>query len=228
LGWLDDYRREGFAVLRGVLDPETVAGCLDHLANLAGRGGEGAAVVAATLERDEFLAGTAADPRLTAVASEILGYQAAAFGCTFIVKAPHTGLPVLWHQDGLPWRTRFGITEAVTLWVALDHADVRNGGLAVVPRSHSLAAQPLRPNVESPSVFGLEIDPSLVEEEQAIQLDLGPGDVSAHHPSLIHGSGPNPSPRPRRSLVVRYRPRGETDWRAGAGRSSSAQPARSP
>jgi ectoine hydroxylase-related dioxygenase (phytanoyl-CoA dioxygenase family) len=211
LGWLDDYRREGYAVLRGTLDPETVAGCLWHLASLAGRGGEGAAVVAATLERDGFLAGTAADPRLATVASEILGHEAVAFGCTYIVKPPYSGLPVLWHQDGLPWQTRFGITEAVTLWVALDPADARNGGLAVVPRTHSMAAQPLRANVDRPSVFGLEIDPSLVEEDLAIRLDLDPGDVSAHHPSLIHGSGPNVSGRPRRSLAVRYRPRGDTD-----------------
>jgi ectoine hydroxylase-related dioxygenase (phytanoyl-CoA dioxygenase family) len=117
---------------------------------------------------------------------------------------------VLWHQDGLPWQTLFGITEAVTLWVALDSADAGNGGLAVVPRSHLMPAQPLRPNVDRPSVFGLEIDPSLVEEELAVNLDLEPGDVSAHHPSLIHGSGPNVSGRPRRSLAVRYRPRGET------------------
>jgi ectoine hydroxylase-related dioxygenase (phytanoyl-CoA dioxygenase family) len=211
LGWLDDYRREGYAVLRGTLDQETVAACLDHLGNLAGRGEEGAAVVAATLERDGFLAGTAADPRLAAVASEILGHEAVAFGCTYIVKPPHAGLPVLWHQDGLPWQTRFGITEAVTLWVALDAADARNGGLAVVPRTHSLAAQPLRANVDRPSVFGLEIDPTLVEEELAIHLELDPGDVSAHDPSLIHGSGPNLSGRPRRSLAVRYRPRGDTE-----------------
>jgi ectoine hydroxylase-related dioxygenase (phytanoyl-CoA dioxygenase family) len=111
---------------------------------------------------------------------------------------------VLWHQDGYPWRARLGITEAVTLWIALDRADESTGGLQMIPGSHHMDAQPLRPQPSHANVFGSEIDPHLVDATLARSLTLAPGDVSAHHPNLIHGSLPNWSEKPRRALAVRY------------------------
>lgn len=160
----------------------------------------------AALATDHFLAEMADDPRLSSIARDILEAEPVAFGCTYIVKEPRHGLAALWHQDGHPWRTRLGVTEAVTLWVALDPADENSGGLRVIPGSHALAAQPLRPSTGPASVFGSEIDPGLVDETRARQLTLNPGDVSAHHPHLIHGSLPNRSEHVRRALAVRYRP----------------------
>ncbi len=90
------------------------------------------------------------------------------------------------------------------MWVALDLALEDNGCLKVIPGSHDLPAQPLRENHE-PSVFGLEMDLALVDSSLARPLIMEPGDVSAHHPNLIHGSDPNRTGRPRRALAVRYR-----------------------
>ena len=160
----------------------------------------------ASLGRDRVLAGFVDDPRLATIARHILDADPVAFGCTYLVKEPRRGLPVLWHQDGHPWRTRFGITDAVTLWIALDRAGEDNGGLRVIPGSHTLAAQPLRPSTGEPSVFGGEIDPALVDATLARQLTLAPGDVVAHHPDLIHGSLANRSAHVRRALAIRYRP----------------------
>lgn len=200
------YRSDGFVVIPAVLDEPTVASCLDHLQLLSAGVRPSGPIVTAPLGSDPFLAGMAADPRLAAIACCLLGSEPAPFGCTYIVKEPRGGPAVLWHQDGYPWQTRLGITEAVTLWIALDAADEVNGGLRVIPGSHLLAAQPLRPNSSAANVFGSEIDPGLVDPALAHQLSLAPGDVSAHHPHLIHGSLPNPSARPRRALVIRYRP----------------------
>lgn len=193
-------------MIRAVLDGATVTACIEHLRHLQGGEDGTGPIVTAPLAQDTFLAGIADDPRLSGVAGSILGAAPVPFGCTYLVKEPRCGLPVWWHQDGHPWRTRLGITEAVTLWIALDSAGAENGGLRVIPGSHVLDAQPLRPRVDPPSVFGSEIDPALVDEPRARLLTLAPGDVSAHHPNLIHGSAPNRSSDHRRALAVRYRP----------------------
>ncbi|HEY3810085.1 MAG TPA: phytanoyl-CoA dioxygenase family protein [Acidimicrobiales bacterium] len=198
------YRRDGFVVIPAVLDEATVAECFKHLGRLQGEGRLTGPIVTAPLERDEFLSGLVGDYRLSGLAGCLLRSQPLPFGCTYFVKEPG-GHPVGWHQDGHPWRTQLGITEAVTVWIALDAADVHNGGLRVIPGSHTLAAQPLRPTPEGNGVFGAEIDPALVDDTLARQLRLAPGDVAAHHPNLIHGSLANRSARPRRALAVRYR-----------------------
>jgi ectoine hydroxylase-related dioxygenase (phytanoyl-CoA dioxygenase family) len=55
------------------------------------------------------------------------------------------------------------------------------------------------------SICGAVVDPTLVDESLAVDVVLAPGDVSVHHPNLIHGSGPNATERQRRALALRYR-----------------------
>jgi phytanoyl-CoA hydroxylase len=200
------YRRDGFVILPAVLDQAMVKACAEHLRHLQAREHSTGPIVTAPLSSDQFLAGIAGDPLLSAIAGGLLQADPIPFGCTYIVKEPRHGLPVLWHQDGYPWRTQLRIAEAVSLWVALDLTGGDNGGLRVIPGSHALAAQPLHPSSTEPSVFGYEMDARLVDATRAQQLKLAPGDVAAHHPNLIHGSPPNRSEQPRRALVIRYRP----------------------
>jgi len=193
------YDDRGHVTVRAVLDEATLAAARAHLATLPGE-----ALRTAPLT-EPFLAATSADPRLVAIAAEVLGGPVEAFAATYLVKPPGVGLPALWHQDGEPWQARLGGAAAVTLWVALDPSTPENGCLRVVPGSHRLPLHPLRPNDEAPSLFGVELDPALVDEGAAIDVVLAAGDVSVHHPNLVHGSGPNRSAQPRRALAVRYR-----------------------
>jgi ectoine hydroxylase-related dioxygenase (phytanoyl-CoA dioxygenase family) len=198
------YRRQGYVVIRGVVDQAMLTTCVEHLGYLQDRQPRPGPIVTAPLTSDPFLMELAGDPGLSNIAGCLLGCDPECFGCTYFVKPPRSGLPVLWHQDGHPWRARLGITEALTLWIALDRADESTGGLQVIPGSHHLDAQPLRPGRDQPNMFGSEIDPDLVDAALARLLALAPGDVSAHHPNLIHGSLPNWSEEPRRALAVRY------------------------
>ena len=43
-----------------------------------------------------------------------------------------------------------------------------------------------------------------VNLEDAIPLEIGAGDVTVHHVSLLHASSPNHSPKPRRLWLVQY------------------------
>jgi ectoine hydroxylase-related dioxygenase (phytanoyl-CoA dioxygenase family) len=202
------YGRDGYVIIAAVLDQTALSTCLEHLGHLQGRQPRPGPIVTASLTGDRVLAEVAGDPRLSGIAACLLGSDPVCFGCTYFVKEPRSGLPVLWHQDGYPWRAQLGITEAVTLWIALDRADESTGGLQVIPGSHHLDAQPLCPQRSQSNVFGSEIAPEFVDPTLARALMLAPGDVSAHHPNLIHGSLPNWSEEPRRALAVRYFPAG--------------------
>jgi hypothetical protein len=191
------YEDRGQVTVRAVLDAATVEAALVHLESLPG----GALRTAPLTE--PFLASIAADERLVAIAVAVLDGPVEPFGATYLVKPPEVGLPALWHQDGEPWRERLAGAPATTLWVALDPATSANGCLRVVPGSHRLPLHPLQPGRE-PSIFGVELDPALVDEAAAVDVELAVGDVSVHHPNLVHGSGPNRSAVPRRALAVRY------------------------
>jgi phytanoyl-CoA hydroxylase len=153
------YKRDGFVVLRDVLDLESVAKCVAHLVALRARYRLSGPIVTVPVDEDGFLARMAGDVRLSSIAGCLLDAEPVSFGSTYFVKEPGTGRPVLWHQDAFPWQSQLGVVEAVTLWIALDPADEHNGGLRVIPRSHTLAAQPLQPNHEGGNVFGAEIVP---------------------------------------------------------------------
>jgi ectoine hydroxylase-related dioxygenase (phytanoyl-CoA dioxygenase family) len=202
----DQYRQHGFAVFPAACPPAFVADCTGHLHRLQVALQHRSPIVTASLTLDTFLADLTRHRHLIEIATCLLGAPCVAFGCTYFVKEPRRGPAVLWHQDGYPWRTRLGIGEAVTLWLALDRSDQDTGGLMVIPGSHTLAAQPLRPHAGPADVFGYEIDPALVDAARAQPVTLLPGDISAHHPNVIHGSGPNRSPYLRRGLAIRYRP----------------------
>ncbi|MGH8988680.1 MAG: phytanoyl-CoA dioxygenase family protein [Acidimicrobiales bacterium] len=199
------YRQDGFAVVTGVLDGPAIAASLEDLGYWRARQGLGpdAAIVPVRLD-DPDGRRIAGDPRIGAIASALLEVPAVAFGVTFLCKPAGHGPPALWHQDGEPWTARLGGSQALTVWIALDDTDSANGCLRVIPGSHSLHAQPLRVADKEPSLFGVEMDPALVDETRAVDLPLRAGDASVHHPSLVHGSGPNRSDRPRRALAVRY------------------------
>lgn len=201
----DSYVRHGHCTVRRVLDSAEVSEALDHLARLTAASPVASAVVTAPMDGEALFARMATDRRLLDIAAALLRDTPTAFGCTYVVKPPRIGLPALWHQDGHPWRTGLGITDAVTLWIALDVCDAGNGCLRVLPGTHHAPAGALRPRGDVPNLFGCELDRAGVDAAGAVDVELMPGDLSAHHPDLIHGSEPNLSERPRRALVVRFR-----------------------
>ncbi len=154
------YRLDGFVVIPAVFDPASVTACIEHLGCLQAGQRPVTAMVTAPLTRDRFLARLAGDTRLTNIAGCVLGAEPVPFGCTYFVKEAHCDLPVAWHQDGHPWQTRLGISEAVTLWLALDRSNEDTGGLHVIPGSHNLAAQPLRPTPVSRACLAARSTPT--------------------------------------------------------------------
>ncbi|MFP5369204.1 MAG: phytanoyl-CoA dioxygenase family protein, partial [Actinomycetes bacterium] len=205
---VEGWDADGWAVARRVLDAGTVARLLAHLDRLLADRPDAAlsGLLAGTVVDDPVWLEAVADARLLDVVEALVGPGVVLFSSCWVVKPPHRGRAAAWHQDGGTWP--LDPLEAVTLWIALDDADAANGALRVIPGSHRGGLLPhLRDDARlATELFNVALPPDAVDEAAAVDVELRAGDVSAHHPALIHGSAPNRSARPRRALVARYHP----------------------
>ena len=92
--------------------------------------------------------------------------------------------------------------------------------MRVIPATHTMQIVPHKDTFAADNLLsrGQEISVE-VDEAKAVALELEPGEMSLHHVKLIHGSEPNPSPKRRIGLAVRYIP---TYVRQTAGMTDSA------
>lgn len=109
-----------------------------------------------------------------------------------------------WHQDFHYWQCT--TQDLLTAWVAFDDVTVENGCMSVVPGSH-------RWGVFEGNFFEQDLAKLQGQIEQvsgrpfnAVPVTLKAGEVSFHHCLTIHGSGPNYTLKPRRSLVMHLMP----------------------
>jgi phytanoyl-CoA hydroxylase len=93
--------------------------------------------------------------------------------------------------------------SCATIRVAVDDADAENGCMRVIPHTHDHRLDRL---VERQDIDNASSMASTVDETGAIDVVMNAGDVSVHHPNIIHGSNANRSDRRRRGLTIRYIP----------------------
>jgi len=205
----EQYDRDGYVIARNVLDAGLIKEASRHIDWLLEKnpGTRPEQLHHYLMTRDAFWVRLISDARLLDVAEQFVGPNIALFASHYIAKRPHDGQAVLWHQDGSYWPLE--PMEVVTLWLAIDESTPENGCMRVIPGSQNtrlLSREELQKRDDVDNVLGTGMDPALVDEEKAVDLVLQPGDVSIHHPSIIHGSNPNTSDRWRRGLTIRYIP----------------------
>src|SRR5271168_2568946 len=100
--------------------------------------------------------------------------------------------------------------EALTVWLAIDESTVANGCLQMVPGSHRIPLYQPVSRTDVPNMLFSACDDAVVREwtERAgvVAIELEPGDVSIHHPHLLHHSEPNTSQMRRCGLDIGYMP----------------------
>ena len=148
----------------------------------------------------------------------VIGPDILCWASGFFTKEAHDPSYVSWHQDLTYW----GLEPAdiVTAWVALSPSTPESGCMRVVPGSHK---QDVIPHTETFAEHNLlsrgqEIQVE-VDERQAADVILQPGEMSLHHVKLIHGSGANRADHRRIGFAIRYVP---TNVRQTAGAEDSA------
>ncbi len=200
------YERDGYVIVRNVVDAELVREVREHVDWLRAKNPNlRAEQLGHTLMTDDpFWVRLISDDRLLDVVEQFIGPNIALFASHYIAKPPFDGQPVLWHQDGSFWPLE--PMEVSTLWLAADDTTPENGCMRVIPGSHSTDLQDMQAETGVENVLSAQIDPAMVDESQAVDIILNAGDVSIHHPNIIHGSNANHSPRWRRGLTIRYIP----------------------
>ena len=142
------------------------------------------------------------DPRIVAYVKDLLGENVVGWGSHFFCKMPHDGKRVAWHQDASYWP--LDRSKTVTVWLAIDDADVGNGCMRFLTGSHEFGHLTYRPsNPEEHNV----LDQTVENAEQygtPVDDELRAGEVSIHSDLLLHGSEANDSDRRRCGLTLRY------------------------
>ncbi|MDX1994731.1 MAG: phytanoyl-CoA dioxygenase family protein [bacterium] len=169
------------------------------------------------------------DPRLFVflLADEILdmvepliGPDIGLWSSHFIAKEPFTGRATPWHEDSAYWEGRFDrMDQIVTVWLAIDPADVENGCMRVIPGTHTNGFSEYEKVDWRSNTFDREIKPELIDESKAVYFELQPNECSLHDARLIHGAKANTSPRRRCGYTMRYFSQGmklNPDHRANA------------
>ncbi|HXB20435.1 MAG TPA: phytanoyl-CoA dioxygenase family protein [Candidatus Solibacter sp.] len=142
-------------------------------------------------------------PKVLDAVEDVIGPDILIHSSTLFWKRPFDPAYVSWHQDGY----YSGLSELsyTSAWLALSDSSPDNGCMRVVRGSHIGGIVPHNRASISPDNFvsGLEIA-CQVEESEATDVSLQPGEMSLHHVAIVHGSNPNSSERPRIGYAIRY------------------------
>lgn len=204
----EQYEREGYVVVRNVLDSDLVNEAKDHIDWLLEKNPDlrPEQLDHHLVTQDAFWVRLVSDDRLLDVAEQFLGPDLALFASHYIAKRPFDGKAVPWHQDGSYWPLE--PMDVVTFWLALDRSDGDNGCMKVIPSTQheELLSTDEMTAQSDENLFEIAMDANAIDDSEAVSLILDPGDISIHHPNIIHGSYANTSPRWRRGLTIRYIP----------------------
>jgi non-haem Fe2+, alpha-ketoglutarate-dependent halogenase len=138
-------------------------------------------------------------PSILDVVEEILGPDLLIEGTLILCKYANDPSLVAWHQD-----FKYAADDdaaTVSVWVALTDSTSRNGCMRVIPGSHRAGIIPHSDRVIEHNMltYSLEVDESL-----STNIELKAGEMSIHHPGIVHGSLPNRSGDKRIGFVIRF------------------------
>ena len=208
---LGTYAREGFVVVPNVFPPDHLERLDQEIDRLLAEPGNDAGGIHPTwifqvARRSEMARAFAEDERLLAVVEDIVQPGIAIHSTKLVPKPPHTQDICHWHQDDAFYirpddPDTFSKTR-MSVWVPLQDADERNGGLWVVPSSHEWGLQDYH-MVETGQCRKV-IDREAYANENAIPLRVAAGSAVLFSAMLWHHSKGNQTDRVRRAFIVSY------------------------
>jgi phytanoyl-CoA hydroxylase len=204
-----EYDAQGYCIARNAIDADLAAETVAHVHWLVKKHPDlrperlGHNLMA----NDPFMHRLVSDDRLVEIAAQFIGPNVAMFAAHYIAKKPSVGQAVQWHQDGSYWPLE--PMEVTTLWVAGTDSTVANGCMRVLPGTQNnrlLKRSEMVDLDRDKFVLGTGIRPDMIDDSDAVDLELKAGDISIHNPMIIHGSNANTSDQWRVGLTLRYIP----------------------
>lgn len=146
------------------------------------------------------------------LAAQVLGQtQTRFFYDQIFAKEPETQAVTHWHQDLPYWPLRG--EQIATIWLALTPVSLKTSGVEYIAGSHRWGKfyRAITPDLDPHFTnMQLEVCPDFgaqraTGEQRFIAFEMEPGDVTVHHPLIVHASGGNLSSTQRRlALSTRY------------------------
>src|SRR5687768_7210788 len=140
-------------------------------------------------------------PRVLDCMEQLIGPNILLKSTRLFYKFGQSASFVGWHQDGITERVDQPFVPAI--WLGLTEATAENGCLRVVPRSHRLGLVPHadRPNPNNLTTQGLTAQ---VDIDSPHDIVMREGEMSLHHPLILHASNPNESAESRVGFSATY------------------------
>ncbi len=146
-----------------------------------------------------FLSDLALDPRIVDAAEQLVGPDISLWSTVLFIKEPSSGAFVSWHQDA--YYMALEPANFVTAWIALTPSTRESGCVSVIPGTY-LGRADHQDEYGDDNILTRGQTIGGVDESAAVDLVLRPGQMSLHHPWLIHGSQPNRSDRRRVGIAM--------------------------
>jgi non-haem Fe2+, alpha-ketoglutarate-dependent halogenase len=142
-----------------------------------------------------------AHPRLLDCMEQLIGPNIMLKSTRLFYKFGRSDAFVGWHQDGLTEQLKDAHIPAI--WLGLTPATAENGCLRVVPRSHHLG---LVPHVDYPDPDNLTTQGATAQVaiEKPHDIVMQAGEMSLHHPLMLHASNPNHTAEARIGFSATY------------------------
>jgi ectoine hydroxylase-related dioxygenase (phytanoyl-CoA dioxygenase family) len=200
---LDQYEREGIVFPVSVLSRAEADSYRSALELLTDNCGSGA------LKRLECLHlffdwahRLATQQTLLDAVEDILGDDILIDGTLVFHKPPRDSSYVSWHQDSV--YSGWNKTPSTSAWIALTPSERRNGCMRAIPGSHKLGLMAHGNVSDELNLLDRGEQVEAVDESQAVDVVLQPGEISFHQSNLVHGSNPNTSTDARIGFIVRF------------------------
>lgn len=136
--------------------------------------------------------------RIQGVMESLLCDSPQPYSSMALLKPPEGGVEKPWHQDNAYFNVK-PLDAVVGMWVALDRASISNGCLHVLPGWHRVGA------FKHHHWRDCQIAGGVLPEEQAVPIELAPGEGIFFSPMLPHMTPPNVSTQERFAIQLHYR-----------------------
>lgn len=209
---VEQFRRDGFVRVRGVLDP----GEVDRFrvaaeTFLAAHRGEGLTAgrpqekiftqLVNVWRQDAAMRELTLHPALAGLAEQLTGRPMRIWHDHMLVKQPHNEAATQFHQDRPYWPHGRECGQSLSAWIALVDVPVERGCMTFLPGTHRLTG--FRPQNLSDEEDLFRVDPGLRWQER-VTLPLRAGDCTFHASYTGHMATPNLTDDPRIAHVVIY------------------------
>ncbi|MGU9962073.1 MAG: phytanoyl-CoA dioxygenase family protein [Candidatus Puniceispirillales bacterium WSBS_2018_MAG_OTU23] len=144
--------------------------------------------------------GIAHHPKILDAVESLIGHNILVAGTTLFIKEPEQKGFISWHQDA----RYIGLEPYnwATAWLALSNVTTENGCMYMWPKSHHDGQRDHVDTFSEDNLLTRGQTVMDVPEDKIVPIQLRPGQLSIHHPWVVHGSSHNMSQTRRIGFAI--------------------------